>query len=129
MTNPAYAVIIEDDKLNAKVLETLLRQEGITVTIISDPANTLTVLADKPTPAVIFLDLEMPHLDGYEVLVMLRQQYGQSVPIAAYTVHISELTTAVGKGFNGFFSKPINGATFHDNLAQLLRGEQALSLQ
>jgi putative two-component system response regulator len=128
MTDNTHAVIIEDDKLNAKILETMLRQEGMTVTTIADPANAMAVLAQQSAPAVVFLDLEMPHLDGYEVLAMLRAQYGPQLPIAAYTVHTSELLNAMDKGFSGFFAKPINRAMFHANLLKLLNGEQALSM-
>ena len=129
MIETLHAVIIEDDRLNAKVLETLLRQEGVAVTVIRDPAQAIAILDARPTPDVFFVDLEMPHLDGYEVLAILRERYGNRMPIAAYTVHTNEIINAVGKGFNGFFAKPINGAKFHEKLQQLLRGEQVFGIQ
>lgn len=129
MTQVQRAVIIEDDKLNAKVLETLLRHEGMAVTIISDPTQALPQLILQDPPAVIFLDLEMPKLDGYEVLALLRAHYGDQLYVAAYTVHTNEMLTILAKGFNGFFAKPINGARFPENLRQILKGEQVLALE
>ncbi len=127
MSEMMSAVIVDDDKLSAKVLEMLLHHEGMTVTTIYDSARIAETLADVPCPAVVFLDLEMPHLDGYEALVVLRRQFGSSLPIAAYSVHTGELKTALEKGFDGFFCKPVNSAAFADNLRQLLNGERVVA--
>jgi len=128
MSDLKQAVIIEDDRLSAKVLETLLKQQGMSVIVIADPALTSSVLAGITTPDVIFVDLEMPHLDGYQVLALLHAQIPIHVPIAAYTANTGQMVIAMDKGFNGFFAKPINSATFPENLAQLLRGEKVLSI-
>jgi len=51
---------------------------------------------------VVFLDLEMPGLDGYSVKDLLRMHLGE-IPIIAYTVHVSEINAVHQSGFNGFF--------------------------
>jgi len=125
----SQAIIIDDDRLSVKVLETLLRQEGMSVTSIDNPADVSAKLTELPAPNVVFLDLEMPHLDGYEVLDLLRQRLGNEVLVAAYTVHTSEAVAAMGKGFDGFFGKPLNMTTFPGNLKRLLNGERVWVIQ
>jgi two-component system cell cycle response regulator DivK len=71
---------------------------------------------------VVFLDLEMPGLDGFHVKDMLRAHFGE-VLIIAYTVHISEINVAKQSGFDGFLGKPLNKARFPDQMARILRGE------
>ncbi|HEX2618780.1 MAG TPA: response regulator, partial [Phototrophicaceae bacterium] len=71
---------------------------------------------------VVFLDLEMPGLDGYQVKEMLRSSLGDT-PIVAYTVHVSEINEVRNLGFNGFLGKPLDNARFPGQLARILRGE------
>ncbi len=72
--------------------------------------------------SVVFLDLEMPGVDGYSVKDYLREQL-PGVPIIAYTVHVSEINVVQQLGFDGFLGKPLDSSRFPDQLARILRGE------
>jgi len=128
MTDSTTALIIEDDPHSAKILEIMLNREGVSATLINNPLNVQMVLGSMSVPAVIFVDLEMPHLNGYEVLSLIRESLGDGVCVAAYTVHSSEANAAVDKGFNGFFSKPLNAVTFPANLRRLMNGDRVWAL-
>jgi len=121
---PLHALIIDDDRMNAIVLEKLLENEGLTSSVIDHPAGLQNILAEMTALHVVFVDLELPSNDGYEVLAFLRTQLGTNVPIVAYTVHISESVTARQKGFDGFLGKPINRQDFPSNLRRILNGER-----
>ena len=71
---------------------------------------------------VVFCDLEMPRLSGYEMLVRLRAAFGRHVPIIAYTVHTSEIDQARKNGFDGFLGKPLDGERFGGLLERIFRG-------
>ena len=120
-----HALIIDDNALNVSVLANLLADESVDNTQVTNP-NQL----DKVTEAfdkfdVVFLDLEMPGLNGYEVLKKLRADRAfEDVPIVAYTVHVSEINTASKLGFDSFLGKPINPDKFSDQLARIFRGER-----
>ncbi len=117
-----HALIIEDDSVSIDVLQSLLRHVGVSHTTIS--GHIQDQLDSTPVPDVVFLDLEMPELNGYEVLQLLRaNEHYRNVPVIAYTTHTSHLNAAYDAGFNGFLGKPINRHAFADNLARILQGE------
>src|SRR5947209_1697813 len=68
-------VMVIDDSLTVrKILEVALRREGIDVVTYSGGIEALRTFQAQPrlTPAVIFLDICMPQMDGYTVLRLLR---------------------------------------------------------
>jgi two-component system cell cycle response regulator DivK len=116
------ALIIDDNAQNLKVLAQMLAKQNIRSIEIADPRTLLARLPSLENIDVIFLDLEMPNLNGYNTKDLLRSHFG-SVPIIAYTVHISEISVVRDAGFDGFLGKPLDKARFPDQLARILRGE------
>lgn len=116
------ALIVDDNLQNLKVLAQLLAKQGVSCTEVSNPNTLQTLLPDLGQVDVVFLDLEMPGLDGFSVKDMLKSHFG-GTPIIAYTVHVSEMNVAQQMGFDGFIGKPINSVRFPDQLARILRGE------
>ena len=117
-----HALIIDDNVQNLKVLAQLLSRQHISCTEIADPKQLLAMLPNLDHVNVVFLDLEMPALNGYNTKDLLRSHFGQ-VPIIAYTVHLSEINVVREAGFDGFLGKPLDNARFPDQLARILRGE------
>jgi CheY-like chemotaxis protein len=117
-----HALIIEDDQTSVDVLQSLLNYVGVTHTVItSHIADEIRAVA---APSVVFLDLDMPELNGYEVLELLRaDDRFQGVPIVAYSTHTSHLNTAHNAGFDGFLGKPVSRHDFANNLERILNGE------
>ena len=121
---PTHALIVEDDQNSQEVLSRLLSIQQVEYTTVDDPVDVAGLLPTLPDIQVAFLDLEMPHLNGYEVLAMLKSHYGDSVPVIAYTVHTSEAASALEGGFDGFLGKPISFDDFPTYLDRILRGER-----
>ena len=118
------ALIIEDDDTSIRVMQQLLKQVNIPVSVIWDSGKVKDQLKDIPAPDVIFLDLEMPSSNGYTVLQMIQKDSKfAGVPIVAYTTHTSHLNDARNAGFHSFLGKPINGREFPANLEKILSGE------
>lgn len=116
------ALIIDDNLQNLKVLAQLLAKQGVSCTEVSNPTTLQNVLPGLGQVDVVFVDLEMPGLDGFRVKDLLKSQL-MGIPIIAYTVHVSEMNVAQQMGFDGFIGKPINSMRFPDQLARILRGE------
>ena len=122
--NAVHALIIDDNIRNIHVLANLLADENITCTHITNPKQLDSVMQTSDEINVIFLDLEMPGLDGYEVHKILRSNSRfNGVPIVACTVHISEIHTASQVGFDSFLGKPLNADNFPQQIARILHGE------
>jgi two-component system cell cycle response regulator DivK len=118
------AIIIEDDHTSIKVLEQLLKQQGVSTKTILDSSGVENNLESSNVPDVIFLDLEMPHMNGYQVLEWIQGQAKfEDVPVVAYTTHISHLNDAKRAGFHSFLGKPIDGRSFANQLERILDGE------
>ncbi|GAB4521865.1 MAG: response regulator [Anaerolineae bacterium] len=116
-----HALIIEDNLDSIDILGRLLTKAGVTSAAVSQPTQLQEVhLANVD---VVFLDLDMPGMDGYDVYDLLRNEYGMTVPIIAYTVHTNEKATARRMGFNGMVAKPVDPVCFRDQLQRILQGE------
>jgi two-component system cell cycle response regulator DivK len=118
----AHALIVDDNPKNLKVLAQLLAREGITVTEVVDARKLAKLIPDLAPVDVIFLDLEMPGVSGFDARTLLREQI-QDVPIIAYTVHVSEINRVKKAGFDGFIGKPLDHALFPSQIARILNGE------
>lgn len=117
-----HALVIDDNAQNRKVLAQLLSKQGVSSTEIPDPRKLEDSLPSIGAVDVVFLDLEMPGLDGYDVKNLLRSYFGDT-PIIAYTVHVSEMNVVKQQGFDGFLGKPVDNARFPDQLARILNGQ------
>lgn len=120
-----YAVIIDDNITNVQVLTKLLEREGVQCKSVLDPKQVADQMSQIDRVDVIFLDLEMPGLDGYQVLNQLkRNEQFAGVPVIAYSVHVSELKVTYEHGFDGFIGKPLDSDRFPQQLARILAGER-----
>jgi twitching motility two-component system response regulator PilG len=90
-------------------MEALLRRQGLRTLYIKNPLISLSQLfAERPT--LIFLDLSMPNIDGYQLCKMLRRSPAlRDVPIVALT----SKATLLGRfrahwvGASAYLSKPL----------------------
>ena len=119
------ALIIDDNVDNVGVLEEMLMMEGIEYTSLHDPAKLEAKIQNRPAFDIVFLDLEMPNIDGYEMLGRLKADARfQGVPIVAYTVHVSEINEIRKRGFHSFLGKPLDADAFPKYLHRILNGER-----
>ena len=117
-----HALIIDDDAYSIHVMERLLDQEDISYTAMADPTLLEDTLQTLEKIDIVFLDLEMPKRDGYEVLALLKNHVDAKVPIVACTVHTAEIGNARRHGFFSFIAKPLDLDRFSDQLHRILSG-------
>ena len=122
------ALVIDDNRANVEVLSALLEVEGVSVSSYMQPERAAAELPGLKPIDVVFCDLEMPRLNGYEMLSRLRDAYGSQVPVIAYTVHTSEMDQARRRGFDGFLGKPLDGDRFSGLLRKILHGQAVWEL-
>jgi two-component system KDP operon response regulator KdpE len=116
-----HALIIDDDHASVDVITALLDQLGASYTALATSDNIVnSIRALDHQVDVIFLDLEMPVRNGYEVLLDLRDELSVAVPIVAYTAHTSEIVDARDAGFHSFLGKPLNSGKFAAQLSDIL---------
>jgi CheY-like chemotaxis protein len=116
------ALIIEDDVNSAKILAHLLAKESFE-SILASNFKQLEAYGII-NPDIVFIDLEMPQMNGYEILSeLLKDVQYQSIPLIASSVHTGELRTVQAAGFHSFISKPLSKDKFPKQLRHILDGE------
>lgn len=119
-----HALIIDDNVKNLSILAHLLAEQNVETTQVTNAKILHPVLEELMGLHVIFVDLEMPGISGFDVLKQLKSDPRfQQVPVIAYTVHISEIHKAHEYGFDGFIGKPLDADKFPGQLARILNGE------
>jgi len=118
------ALIIDDNTFNMTILARYLEEQGFESITVSHPSHVEDIMATMEDIQIVFLDLEMPELDGFDVLKTLKSNSRlDNIPIIAHTVHISEIKVAHSAGFDGFIGKPLNADKFPRQLARILEGK------
>jgi two-component system cell cycle response regulator DivK len=82
--------------------------------------------AMKPPPDIIFLDLNLPRVSGFDILRQIRaDERLHKTLVVAVTAYGSraDLARCMAVGFDGFITKPISRTRFPRQLRLLLSGE------
>jgi two-component system cell cycle response regulator DivK len=116
--NEALVLLIEDNERNSKLTIDLLRHRGLDTVLAADGASGLA-LAASARPDVILLDIQLPDLDGREVLGRLRADPATAtVPVLAVTAYAMEgdREAFLAAGFDDYITKPIDVVEFVDQV-------------
>jgi len=133
---PITILLVEDDPGHAVLIEKNLRRSGITQEIITvnDGQSAVNVLLERDSsqseahsdPVLILLDLNLPVLDGYQVLKTIKQnERSKRIPVIVLTTtdNPSEVTRCYELGCNAYVTKPVEYEAFSkaiQNLGRLL---------
>lgn len=126
MTDKKSIVAVDDSGIILKILEKLLSREYAYYGF-SKGMRALKYLKEARTPDLIILDIEMPEIDGYQMLEMIRRKEElKEVPVLFLTSnHEKEhVVKAIKAGANDYIVKPVDEAVFMDKVRTLLKEEK-----
>jgi PAS domain S-box-containing protein len=112
--NGIRILLVEDNEVNQQVAAELLESAGATVSIANNGGEAVRMLSEGNEPPlfdVVFMDLQMPEMDGFAATRLLRAQPRlQGLPIIAMTAHalVEERQRCLDAGMNDHVSKPID---------------------
>lgn len=121
-------LLIDDDRDDQEIFLLALTKTALAVncTCASDGDEGLALLAElKPLPDFVFLDLNMPHMDGQTCLQAIRARTKfKELPVIIYSTssYIEDIREATRYGATGFITKPSNINILADLLRQILEG-------
>ncbi len=121
------ALVVEDDAGGMAIISVMMRYLGVMIYINTTGEGVLEMArAMKPKPSVIFLDLALPRVSGYDVLKAIRaDERLKDVLVIAVTAQDAdaEIPKCKEAGFDGFIGKPISRSRFPRQVRRILSGE------
>lgn len=119
-----HALLVEDNELNQEIAMELLSFTGIQVETADDGASALKRFIESPEGYfdIIFMDIQMPVMDGYEAtrrIRALQRQDAQKVWIVAMTANafVEDIRLSREAGMNEHCAKPVDP----ERLTEILR--------
>jgi CheY-like chemotaxis protein len=140
-------VMVDMTLSSPQVLERILGIDSVTILLIDDSPDNLIVLGDilkrigfqvvcsndgdsglehakRVQPALIFMDVKMPGLNGFRICERIRAQENfQDTPIILMSSHYDKANRdlAFGAGASEFWSKPISPGKILNEIPRFLR--------
>jgi two-component system, NtrC family, response regulator HydG len=107
-TSTATRILVVDDEINARsALRDLLMSEGYQVTLAADGVEALERLTELP-PDLVVSDLQMPNMNGMELLAALRER-DRDLPVIVVTAggELRSAVEAMRAGAADYITKPV----------------------
>ncbi|HEX4870382.1 MAG TPA: ATP-binding protein [Moraxellaceae bacterium] len=129
VSTPQYpglrVLVAEDNRTNQVVIQGMLRRFGIQAELVENGEQAVAACRRaRPTFDLVFMDCEMPVMDGYAATREIRRlesQEGRSrVPIVAISAHVTQhhVDNCYAAGMDDHIPKPLNLRLLGDKLAQ-----------
>jgi two-component system cell cycle response regulator DivK len=107
-------LVVEDNELNLKLFSDLLRAHGFVVEPVRDGREAVE-RARAFAPDLVVMDIQMPHVTGYELLLQLKADAAlRHIPVMAVTAYAGreDEDRLRAAGADAYVSKPITLARF-----------------
>lgn len=110
----ARVLLVEDNPANLTLMQYLLQASGYTTLTATDGRQGVDV-AQRESPDVILMDLQLPIMSGYEAARLVKADPAlRDVPIIAVTAFamVGDRDKILARGFDGYIAKPITPERF-----------------
>jgi len=121
--NNRVVLITEDEEVNFYYLKTLLQRADAKVLRAKNGKEAVDIISEYNGGIdLILMDLNMPVMDGYEAMRIIKSRH-PSIPIIAQTAYTlnNDRHRCIQAGFNDYIAKPINRLALYrmvnDNLS------------
>jgi len=125
-----HLLVVEDNLINQQVARAMLERLGCRVTIAGSGEAALQLVAENRFD-LIFMDIQMPDMDGLEVTRRLRARHdwAAGAPIVAMTAGGpgGERARCLAAGMNGYLTKPLRQELLLEALSRYLADGAVLS--
>lgn len=101
-------VIVDDEPLARAYLSRLLQAAGVTVAGEAGDAASALPLVQSTAPDIVFLDIEMPGMNGLDFARLLREQTGVSAAVVFVTGYSEHAVDAFSHQATDYLLKPVS---------------------
>ncbi|CAK0765038.1 histidine kinase [uncultured Gammaproteobacteria bacterium] len=105
----ASILIVDDNSANVLLLRDILQHQGYGAVRAETDSRKVIELCQQQRPDLLLLDIRMPHIDGLQLMDLLRVEFGNEfIPVLVLTAQIDQDTRrkALEKGASDFLTKP-----------------------
>lgn len=128
---PVKILVVEDNKVNQEVMIRMLKLEGLEdVKVANDGLEAVsqvreTVISGQNMFDIIFMDVQMPNLDGRQATQIIRSELEFDAPIVAVSAFAnpSNVDDCIAAGMDKFLAKPLRRPQLHKILLEVLTHE------
>ncbi len=112
-------LVCEDNDLNQKLMRSLLSEKGIHFTIVHNGREGVDCLKAGEFD-LVFMDLQMPEMDGYDAIDYIRNELRLEVPVVALTANflLKERQKCLQAGMNDYLEKPFSRDELFDKIKE-----------
>jgi len=118
-------LVAEDNKTNQTLLKHLFKKHKLNVQMVDNGKEAVELLRSEKFE-LIFMDIQMPEMDGYTAINIIRKRLNNTTPIIAMTAYVTE--TEINKcraaGFTDYLSKPLDEKLLIDITSKYLGIEE-----
>lgn len=121
---PLKVLVTDDNEINRQLARIMLEGYGCQVLDAESGEKVLEILGSGETPDILFLDIMMPGMDGFETTKRVRELEANSgwerLPIVALTAHALKgyEEKCLAADMDGYLSKPINEDKMYEVLVK-----------
>ena len=120
------ALVVDDNKLNQEITSAMLGKFDLNTTIANDGLDAIDKVSAQHFD-IVFMDIQMPHMDGLEATKQLRAK-GYNMPIIALSAAVEprDRKAAADAGMDDFLVKPIVFDALYESLDKHLKSRDNL---
>jgi two-component system response regulator HydG len=124
-TNPAKVLVVDDEAIARSALLEMLRDEGYEVRAAADGFKALGAL-DRFTPDVLITDVNMPGMDGVELMTKLKDRLPElGVIVMTAFGSVQSAVDAIHLGADDYITKPLEVAHLLDVLERVISDRES----
>lgn len=121
---PISILLVEDDKINQKVMELMMREKGYFLTVVNNGREALERLACQNFDLVL-MDIQMPEMDGVETTRQIRKKESftkEHIPIIAFTAYAlaGDRECFLRAGMDAYLAKPVKMSELFATIEKVL---------
>ena len=123
MSTMTKVLLIDDDQKLGDLLKNYLKSYNIDLSAINDPRNAIDTI-NHLGPDLLILDVMMPHINGFELCKMIREESDTPIIILSARGESDDKVKGIDLGADDYLSKPFEARELVARIHSLLRRTQ-----